>query len=126
MIVAGFGFRGPASLHSLRDAYLRAAGARPVAGLATLPDKARTPAFQALAQDLGLPVCPVDEAAITNVETTTNSPHARNARQTGSVAEAAALVAAGPNAVLLQTRVVSADRLATCALAQSRGEGDQT
>lgn len=36
---------------------------------------------------------------------------------TGSVAEAAALAAAGPGARLLSARLISPDRLATCAIA---------
>ena len=41
----------------------------------------------------------------------------------GSVAEAAALAAAGPGARLLAPRMISADRMASCALAMSLPEG---
>ena len=124
MIVAGFGFRASASLYSLRNAYEQAAESRAVVGLATLADKAKCPAFQSLAEGLGLPVHHVDANAIADVITRTNSAHAWAARQTGSVAEAAALAAAGPGARLIQVRVVSTDRLATCALAQTREGGE--
>ncbi|PZR00911.1 MAG: precorrin methylase [Cereibacter sphaeroides] len=113
MIVAGFGFRREATVASLRDALGRT-GAKDVTLLATASDKAVAPAFVALAQELALPVIPLDDLSIT---TLTNSAASRAARGTGSVAEAAALVAAGPGASLLGMRVVSADRMATCALA---------
>ncbi len=121
MIVAGFGFRAQAELHSLQDALAKANSAQAVTDLATLSDKADSPAFQDLAHVLGLPVHHVSAAEAANVQTQTQSAHAKAARETGSVAEAAALVAAGPGAELVQARVISADRMATCAVARARG-----
>jgi cobalt-precorrin 5A hydrolase len=40
------------------------------------------------------------------------------ARGVGSVAEAVALAAAGPGARIVVARVISSDRMATCAIAQ--------
>ena len=57
-------------------------------------------------------------AALTAQATSTQSPASRASRGTGSVAEAAALAAAGPGARLLSPRVISADGRATCALAE--------
>lgn len=123
MIVAGFGFRAAATLESLRDAFDQAVGDQTVDALATLEDKAQQDAFCALQSQLNLPVHAVPEAALAHVSTATHSPQAQAARGTGSVAEATALSAAGPGATLLCTRVISRDRMATCALAQSRMEG---
>ena len=117
MIVAGFGFRAAASVASLQDALAAAGGAR-VGALATADDKAATPAFRAFAAALGLPVLTVDAAAIAAQPTATSSAAALAARGTGSLAEAAALAAAGPNARLLTPRVISQDRMASCALAE--------
>ncbi|TVQ57521.1 MAG: precorrin methylase [Rhodobacteraceae bacterium] len=114
MIVAGFGFRESATRESLTDALARAAGSAPVAVCATAEDKAA-----ALAAALGRPVTGVAEEAIRAQKTRTRSAAALAARGTGSVAEAAALAAAGPGARLLARRVVSGDRRATCALAES-------
>ena len=111
MIVAGFGFSSRATIASLQGA-LAAAGGMPDA-LATLADKA--PALAPLAKALNLPLIPVAEPL---PETLTQSEASRNARGTGSVAEACALAAAGPGAYLLGPRTVSPDRLATCALAE--------
>ncbi|MCC0081534.1 MAG: cobalamin biosynthesis protein [Rhodobacter sp.] len=111
MIVAGFGFSSRATPESLAAA-LAATGASPAA-LATLADKAA--ALAPLADVLGLPVIPVDGPL---PETETQSPRSLAARGTGSVAEACALKAAGPGAILLTPRVTSADRLATCAIAK--------
>ena len=118
MIVAGFGFRAGASTASLRDALRRAAQGRRVQALATAHDKVETPSFQALAQDLGLPTHAVAPEDLAQQHTQTASTASQVARNTGSVAEAAALAAAGPGARLLTARQISADRQATCALAE--------
>ena len=117
MIVAGFGFRQAATIESLLDALYRAGGPHRPALIATAADKAASPAFRALAARLALPCHAVPPEALAQPETATRSGIVRARRGTGSVAEAAALVAAGPGAVLLAPRAVSADRLATCALA---------
>jgi cobalt-precorrin 5A hydrolase len=116
VIAAGFGFRAAASAESLADALGRA-GAAPYV-LATAEDKARSPAFRIFAQRLGLPILAIEPAALAVQTTLTQSQASRTARGTGSVAEAAALAAAGPGARLLGPRVVSRDGMATCALAQ--------
>lgn len=114
MIVAGFGFRQAATLASLQDAL---AGVTP--GLiATAAAKAGHPAFRALAEALAVPIAAVSERELANSPTPTDSAASRAAHGTGSVAEAAALVAAGPGASLLGPRAVSRDRMATCALAE--------
>lgn len=129
MRVAGFGFRRDATLASLRDALARALEVAPsatgpaddIAWLATAQDKAATPCLQALAADLGLPLCAVAPAQLVATPTLTDNATVRALRGTGSTAEAAALAVAllhgGPGATLLHPRAVSADRLATCALA---------
>ena len=115
MIVAGFGFTSKATLDSLTEA-LSLAGRTPDR-LATAADKAESPAFQALARHLALPVAALSQQAIANHPTVTQSAASTAARGTGSLAEAAALAAAGPGARLLGARVISSDRRATCALA---------
>ena len=116
MIVAGFGFRSGATPDSLRDALARTNGA-PHA-LSTVEDKASAPAFAAFARTMCLPVIAVPPDALRNQPTVTVSAASLAHRGTPSLAEAAALAAAGPNARLTGVRVTSADRLATCALAQ--------
>lgn len=86
-----------------------AAPADKVAGLAGLAD-AR-----------GLPVIAVPPEALRAARTLTRSAASLAARGTGSVAEAAALAAAGPGARLLGPRAVAPDRMATCALAACAG-----
>lgn len=116
MIVAGFGFRGRATVDSLHDAYARAGTGAD--RLATAADKAGTPVFRAFAARLGLPVSAIAPGALAVAETQTRSPASQASRGTGSVAEASALAAAGPDARLTGPRVISTDRLATCALAK--------
>ena len=116
MIVAGFGYRTGASLPSLRAALDAAqAQAPPVTALATLADKA--PALAPLADALGLPLIALAPAALAGIDTPTRSHASLAARQSGSVAEATALAAAGPGARLAGPRAISADRMATCAIA---------
>jgi len=115
VIVAGFGFRTGATIASLEAALQRAKGDRQVTALATLSRKAAH--LAPLARKLDLPLIPVE--ALAGISTPTQSAASLAAHGTGSVAEAAALAAAGPNARLIARRIVSPDRLATCALAES-------
>ncbi|PVH28007.1 cobalamin biosynthesis protein [Pararhodobacter oceanensis] len=116
MIVAGFGFRQGASVDSLRAA-LNLTSARPDL-LATAASKAGSPALQALAQDLGLSIHAVAPSDLRAQATLTHSAAAIAAHGTGSVAEAAALSAAGPGARLTGPRKTSPDRMASCAIAE--------
>ncbi|MDD8024453.1 MAG: cobalamin biosynthesis protein [Paracoccaceae bacterium] len=118
MKVAGIGFRTTASLDSLRAA-LTAAEARGgrVDALATTPHKAA--ALRHFAQEQGLFLYAVDVAG---VPTPTQSPRIRRSFGTGSVSEAAALVAAGPGARIVVARMTSPDGLATAAIAASADE----
>lgn len=116
MIVAGFGFRAGATADSLLDALARTGGRPDLA--ATAAAKAGAPAFRMAAARLRLPCRAAPAAALAAAPTLTRSAASRRAHGTGSVAEAAALAVAGPGARLLGPRCISADRLATCALAE--------
>lgn len=117
MIVAGFGFSSTATAESLHDVYRAAASDHHVMMLATAADKCSHPAFVALAAELHLEICPVSPAQLEAAHPLTQSVRSQTERGTGSVAEAAALAAAGPDARLVTTRHISTDRLATCAVA---------
>lgn len=116
MRVAGLGFRGAATVESLRDALERAGGR--VAALATAESKAGAPVVQSLARGLGLPLLAISPARMAAEATLTRSRRVEARFGTGSVAEAAALAAAGPGARLTGPRVVSGDGLATAAIAE--------
>jgi len=116
MIVAGFGFRGAATTESLHSALKAAKGRYSPDCIATVADKAV--ALQPLSAATGLPVISLSAADIAATQTQTRSGASLRARNTGSVAEAAALAAAGPGAHLLAPRSISDDRMATCALAK--------
>lgn len=123
MRVAGFGFRAAASSDSLADALDRAGGPAGVSALAAPADKAGAAALAELAARLRLPVRAVAQGRLAAMPTLTEAPRVRAARATGSVAEAAALAAAGPGAHLTGPRAISADRTATCAIARRPGGG---
>ena len=124
MIVAGFGFRKSASLESLRDAYDRACAGCEITHLATLAEKVQAAAFTDLGQELGIDATPIRREVAARISTVTQSPQSERTYGPGSVAEATALAAAGTGAHLIQRRVVSKDGMATCAIAQSSGQGE--
>lgn len=120
MRVAGIGFRGGASLQSLTDALARAGGGADA--LATAESKAGAAVALALARALGLPLIAVTRADLERQPVLSHSARVAARFGTGSVAEAAALAAAGPGARLLGPRVISQDGLATAALAERTDE----
>lgn len=121
MIVAGFGFRAGADLSALQAALSGAQAGHPaVNALAAPHDKTVLPAR--LAAQLGLPLIAIPPEALQAVRTETRSAASLRARGTGSVAEAAALAAAGPGARLIARRFISPDRMATCAIAEGTPE----
>lgn len=115
MIVAGLGFRRGASAESLRAA-LALVGV-PQA-LATAEDKVHEPGLLRLAKDLGLQVHGVPRAALA-AQGIEGSARVMAEYGTGSVAEAAALAAAGPGARLIKGRRIGPDGMAVAALAET-------
>jgi cobalt-precorrin 5A hydrolase len=126
-LVAGLGFRAGCSVDSLRSALqaaLQAASAHQgkeltiahIGALATAADKASHPALLQLAAELQLDIHAVSLAILAK---TPSSPRENVPDRYGnhSVAESAALAAAGPVAALLGGRSISPDRMATAALA---------
>lgn len=121
MRVAGLGFRTGTSVAALREA-ISAAGGGPIDRLATAEDKVTNKPLRALARELGLPVTPVPHAALAATPTPTHSPRVAALYATGSLAEAAALAAAGPGARLTGPRAASTDGTATAAIAITTAE----
>ncbi|MBU9697404.1 cobalamin biosynthesis protein [Rhodobacteraceae bacterium HSP-20] len=115
MRVAGIGFREGAPMESLRWVLeaAEAQGGRADA-LATLPAKAA--ALRPLAEERGLALHAV---AVGGIETPTRSARIAAMHGTGSVAEAAALVAAGAGARITVARITAPDAMATCAIAET-------
>ncbi|MFB6441573.1 cobalamin biosynthesis protein [Streptomyces sp. NPDC056411] len=125
-LVVGVGARRgvPASeVVELIGAALAASGCadRPVVALATVTAKAAEPGLVAAARQLGVPLRAFPASALAAVRVPDPSSAAAAAGGTPSVAEAAALLAAGPGAELIAGKRKSAPpgRLAgaTCALA---------
>jgi cobalt-precorrin 5A hydrolase len=126
-LVAGFGFRAGCELASLRNALQAAlelastAHGQPItiahlSALATAADKAHHPALLQLAAELQVPIHPIPLPALAD-QSAAPSAHVPERYGAHSVAEAAALAAAGPGASLLGRRSISPDRMATAALA---------
>ena len=123
MIVAGIGFRRSVAADEIvalvELALDRASLARDALGrLATIATLAETPAFTEAARRLNVTAMPVTESALAAAAPHVRTQSARSlaAHGVGSVAEAAALAAAGPDADLILERIASAS--ATCALAR--------
>ncbi len=118
MIVAGFGFRKDANPESLAAA-LKATGITRVTHFATTDAKANAAPLTDLARQSGIPICAVPADRLPQAAVETQSEKSTRLFGTGSLSEAAALLAAGPNARLIAPRVISPDRMATCAIAES-------
>jgi cobalt-precorrin 5A hydrolase len=118
----GIGFRAAADLASLQDAMrlaLEAAGGQQIDALVTEAAKSREKVFQELARVMGIPGLGVTQTDLEQMITPTQSQRIQDKFGTGSLAEAAALAAAGPDARLVAQRVVSGDGKATAAIAQN-------
>jgi len=122
MRVAGLGFRRDVTLASLREALVAAGGGEGIAAVATVSDKVESDALKRLARELGVPIKSVRAEVLVGIATLTRSEFVKARFGTGSVAEAAALAAAGRHARLISTRTVSQDRTATAAIAEGEGE----
>lgn len=126
--VAGLGFRqqtSPQALRQVLDAALAAAdqggAVLSLRALATAEDKCQHPALVQLAADLALPLQPVPLPRLA-AQDAQPSAHVPTRYGAHSLAEAAALAAAGPGAVLAGGRHVSADGSATAAIAMNLSE----
>jgi cobalt-precorrin 5A hydrolase len=121
MKVAGLGFKRDVTLASLREALMAAGGPAGLAAVATVSDKAEAEVLKQLARECGVPIKAIPADLLAGIRTPTQSKLITEKFRTGSVAEAAALAAAGPRARLIATRVVSQDRTATAAIAEGDG-----
>ena len=118
MLIAGFGFRASANIHSLASAFEKTAKGGLVSGFSAPADKIDHPALMALARRHELPVYAVETEIIKAMDTLTQSTTVRKWRQTGSVAEAAALAPFRGPARLICKRQISDDGRAVCAVAE--------
>lgn len=123
MIVAGIGFRRSVTAGEIvalvEEALERAALARnALVSLATIETLADLPAFREAGRQLAVAPLPVGREALFAAAPRgrTRSARSMEAHGVGSVAEAAALAAAGPDGELVLDRIASAS--ATCALAR--------
>ena len=73
MKVAGFGFKRDVTVASLREALIAAGGAKGLAAVATVSDKAEADALTLLARELGLPIKAVAANVLAGIETPTKS-----------------------------------------------------
>jgi cobalt-precorrin 5A hydrolase len=122
MVVAGVGFRRAVEAQEIAALVARALEQaalppRALSGLATADALADAPPFLRAAEALGVPAIAVARASLEAAAPRVRTRSARSlaAHGVGSVAEAAALGAAGPTSTLVLERVTSTR--ATCALA---------
>jgi len=103
-------------------AHLTAGDPKRLTAVATLSERIETPALQLLAREFNLPVRAISAEVLAGIATPTQSKFVQERFGAGSVAEAAALAAAGRRARLVCSRTVSKDRTATAAIAEGEGE----
>ena len=123
MIIAGIGIRASATPKSLASAYdiaCRTAGITAVDGLATATEKSTSTALNDFATRKSLPL---QSVTVQGIETQTQSSRIQTLFGTGSVAEAAALAAAGPGARLVHSKRSGPDGMAVAALAETGAKG---
>lgn len=120
MRIVGIGCRSDATENALYEAIERAmiASPGPLDAIATTEERSGSATVLATAKRLHLKIIPVTESEIRGLSTPTQSPRIMERFGVGSLAEATALFAAGPNANLLCERQVSSDGAATAAIAQ--------
>lgn len=123
-ITAGIGLRpgtSQADIEACLTQTLAAAGlpADAIGRLATLASRRDEPGLTSVAQARDLTLISIPDEALAGFEAAcaTRSTRISNLYGVGSVAEAAALAAAGPGATLIQPRIATAR--VTCALARS-------
>ena len=116
--IAGFGFRSMANIDSLVNALNKASAQHKIAGFSAPADKINHSALRELARIYGLPLFAVENELMKSIETVTKSTVVIEKRQTGSVAESAALAFFKGPAKLLEPRKISDDGLAVCAIAE--------
>jgi len=122
MIVLGIGCRRGCpgeEILGLVAAALDRAGLAAADALATAASKASEPGIVSAAASLALPLLPQSQAAMERAGSHTHSARVAALTGVGSLAEAAALAAAGADARLLLPRIASAQ--ATCAIATGDG-----
>ena len=122
MIFVGLGFRQAVTIKSfenlIHQVYHLTELPGPIKALATLDTKALDPALQEFATAKRIILIPVSLENLKRQITPTQLPAAQAAYGLGSIAEAAALFAAGNGSSLIFKRLVSDDKLATCAFAK--------
>ena len=116
--IAGFGFRSMANIDSLVNALNKVSAQHKIAGFSAPEDKINHSALRELARIYGLPLFAVENELMKSMKTVTKSTVVIEKRQTGSVAESAALAFFKGPAKLLEPRKISDDGLAVCAIAE--------
>ena len=123
MIVSGFGFRSNATVDSFRSAFENTRSkhkfSKPLV-VAVPQDKVNHNSLIFFARGIGCKILAINPSDIESMQTVTNSAMSERFRNTGSVSEACALVAAGSEAELIVFREISADRRATCSIAKAK------
>ncbi|MBO9464682.1 cobalamin biosynthesis protein [Tropicibacter sp. R15_0] len=120
MRVAGIGYRTGAPVSAMRQA-LEALDVQ-VDALAVSDHKTDRAALTDLARQLQIPLISVRQDELRKQQTLTQSPAQLARFGTGSLAEAAALAAAGTGAILKGPRVISPCGRATAAIAEGQNQ----
>ena len=122
MIFIGLGFRKAVTIKSfenlIHQVYHLTELPGPIKALATLDTKALDPALQEFATAKRIILIPVSLENLKRQIPPTQSPAAQAAYGLGSIAEAAALSAAGDGSYLIFKRLISNDKMSTCAFAK--------
>ncbi len=117
MIVAGFGYRKHTDIESLVGLLKALRSEIPYITALSAPIE-KIALLSKLGAQLDIPVIAIEMNLLPFIRTQTQSLYSYKVWGTGSVAEAVALAAAGAGSKILISRMISDDRMATCAIAK--------
>ena len=119
IMIAGFGFRHTATSSSFASLLATTGYGDKIDKIAVPADKASHPEFLRFCADTGVEIISIEQHQIAQIHTPSQSESSRQYRDTGSVCEAVALCAAGADSVIICRKIISDDRLASCAISAS-------
>ena len=117
-MIAGFGFQNSVTEKSFNDLKSKFMLRYNISFVATTSEKSKTKAFVDFARKNNFKIICVSHKDLIGIETITHSDKSKRYKDTDCFCEAVALIAAGGNAKIIQTREISDDRLATIAIAE--------
>ena len=121
-VIAGIGFKSTVTITSFNELFENYLKKYSAFTVATSKEKAKNKAFLQFINANHLKLIQIEEDAISNIITPTDSHLSKKFKNVGSFCEAVALVGGGSASKIVCERKISSDRLATIAIARMDGD----